>query len=393
MAFTISRQSLILDLYSAFYTARRHKTSKHYVKTFERHLKRNIESLADELYNRTYKPEPSSCFVIERPKKREVFAAQFRDRVVHHLYYNYTHELFERTFIQDSYSCIPNRGTHYGVKRLVEHTRKESENYTKTCYALQIDIRGYFMHINRSLLKKMTIDTIDKMRTHVAYKGKTWEEIIDIDFVKWLTEEIVMLNPKTSCKIVGSLGDWNGLDRNKSLFFTEEGCGLPIGNLTSQLFSNVYLNAFDQYIKRVLKCKHYGRYVDDAYIIGADKRWLMSVANNIGTFLSNNLGLSLHKGKLHVIDVRYGVGFLGAFVKPFRTYVSNSTLRRMLLSISKLNMNDKESVYRSVNSYLGSLRHYKSYRIRSAMFLRPKFLCVAPFNREVTKMLKTYKYP
>lgn len=386
MAYRLTRKALVLDLYAAFYAARCHKANKPYVKIFERKLKKNIERLADDLISRTYKPEPSSCFIIERPKKREVFAAQFRDRVIHHLYYNYTHLLFERTFIQDSYSCIPERGTHYGVQRMTAHIRRESQNYTRKCYALQIDIRGYFMHIRRRLLLDIATTQLKKMSKHEAYDGNRWEDLIDIDFILWLTEEIIMLNPRDNCNIVGSWDDWKGLERSKSLFFTEDGCGLPIGNLTSQLFSNVYLNEFDQFVKRELKCKHYGRYVDDAYIISCDKRWLLDLVGKINHFLTNRLGLELHMGKMHIIEVNYGVCFLGAFVKPHRTYVSNATLNRMLVSMSNLNMDDYEAVFRSVNSYLGTLVHYSSYNIRSAMFLRPEFLKIAPFDPGVTKM-------
>ena len=387
MAYRLTEKKLSLDLYTAFFTARKHKTTKPYVKTFERKLKRNIKSLTNDLFSRTYKPEPSSCFVIERPKKREVFAAQFRDRVVHHLYYNYTHGMFERTFIQDTYSCIPSRGTHYGAKRMEKHIRQESLNYTRPCYALQIDIRGYFMHIDRELLLKIATDTIIKMSKHEAYDGLLWEDVIDVDFVLWLTKEIVLLNPRDNCKIVGTWYDWEGLDRNKSLFYTQEGRGLPIGNLTSQLFSNVYLNVFDQFVKRELKCKHYGRYVDDAYIISHDKKWLLSLVPKINDFLKNELGIELHMGKLHIIDVRYGVSFLGSFVKPFRTYISNATLKRMLASMGRLNMDDHEAVYRSVNSYLGTLKHYRTFKIRSAIFLNERFLNVGYFNRDVTKMM------
>lgn len=386
MAYRLTYQALVLDLYSAFYSARCHKTGKEYVRTFEKRLKRNVERLADELFNHTYKPEPSSCFIIERPKKREVFAAQFRDRVVHHLYYNYTHALFERTFIQDTYSCIPGRGTHYGVERMARHIRSESRNYTRPCYALQMDIRGYFMHIDRLTLADIATRQIRKMARHRTEDGKMWEDVIDIDFVLWLTREIVMLNPKDNCRIVGSPSDWDGLESSKSLFHTGENRGLPIGNLTSQLFSNVYLNEFDQYVKRTLGCRHYGRYVDDFFIIGSDKRKLLDLIPKISRFLGDRLGLELHMGKVRMIEVRYGVGFLGAYVRPFRTYVSNATLSRMIGNISRLDMRDREAVFRAVNSYLGTLCHYKSYNIRSSMFLRQDFLRIAPFDRDVTKM-------
>lgn len=388
MAYRLTYQALVLDLYSAFYSARKHKSSKPYVRSFERKLRKNIESLAHDLFNHVYKPEPSSCFVIERPKKREVFAAQFRDRVVHHLYYNYTHVMFERTFIQDSYSCIPERGTHYGIERMAHHIRSESRNYQRKCYALQIDIRGYFMHIVRQRLADIATGEIKNMARHIAHDGKRWEDVLDIDFILWLTKEIVMLNPQTSCKIVGSREDWDGLEYSKSLFHTPAGCGLPIGNLTSQLFSNVYLNCFDQYMKRELKCRHYGRYVDDAYVISCDKQWLIGLIPKINTFLDERLGIELHMGKVRLIEVKYGVSFLGGFVKPFRTYISNACLRRMKDNISRINFRDPDAVYRSVNSYLGTLCHYRSYNIRSGLFLRNKFLKIAPFDRDVTKMMK-----
>ena len=387
MAYRLTRQALVLDLYSAFYSARAHKTHKEYVRLFEYRLRRNIEHLADALLSHTYRPEPSSCFIIERPKKREVFAAQFRDRVVHHLYYNYTHELFERTFIQDTYSCIPGRGTHYGISRLAAHIRSESRNYTRPCYALQLDIRGYFMHIRRSVLADIAEGKIRKLASHASPDGRRWDDRIDIPFLLWLTREIVMLNPKDNCHIVGSPSDWEGLDASKSLFHTDEDQGLPIGNLTSQLFSNVYLNEFDQFMKRTLRCRHYGRYVDDFFVIDCNRQRLLSLISEISRFLGERLGLELHMGKVHLIDVRFGVSFLGAFVKPHRTYVANATLRRMLSNVSHLDINDSEAVFRSVNSFLGTLCHYRSFNIRSTMFLRPEFLRIAPFDAGVTKML------
>ena len=235
MAYRLTRNALILDLHAAFQCAKRHKGNKPYVQHFERKLKQNIEQLADDLLSRTYKPEPSTVFIVERPKKREVFAAQFRDRVVHHLYYNYTHELFERTFIQDTYSCITGRGTHYGIERMAQHIRQESHNYHRECYAMKMDKRGYFMHIDRKILLDIVLKTLRQMRNHrIARSNKlTWSNWIDMDFVAWLSEEIIMLDPKKNCKMVGSVKDWEGLDHSKSLFYTMDGCGLPIGNLTS----------------------------------------------------------------------------------------------------------------------------------------------------------------
>lgn len=326
MAYRLTRKALILDLHAAFQLAKRHKSNKPYVQHFERKLKRNIEQLADDLLNRTYKPEPSTVFIVERPKKREVFAAQFRDRVVHHLYYNYTHELFERTFIADTYSCIEGRGTHFGIERLAQHIRQESHNYQRECYVMKMDKRGYFMHIDRQILLDIVLKTLRKMANHRIARGHklTWNNWIDTDFVAWLSEEIIMLDPKQNCKIVGTVEDWEGLDHSKSLFYTMDGCGLPIGNLTSQLLSNVYLNEFDQYMKRTLKCKHYGRYVDDSFVVSTDKDWLLSLVPLIQEFLRDRLHLELHMGKLHIVSSKYGAEFLGGFIKPYRIYTATS---------------------------------------------------------------------
>ena len=160
--------------------------------------------LCDELWSRTYQACPSTCFIITDPKKREVFAADFRDRIVHHLYYNYTHELFERTFIQDAYSCIPQRGTLYGVCRLQQHIRSESLNYTIPCYVLKMDIRGYFMHIKRERLLAICLESLRKMSLHRVLKRvpQTWQDKIDMDFIKYLTREIVLLNPIINCNTI-----------------------------------------------------------------------------------------------------------------------------------------------------------------------------------------------
>ena len=389
MAYTLTKKALLLDLYAAFACAKRHKASKAYVLHFRKNLDKNLRKLCNELWSRRYKPEPSSCFIVEHPKKREVFAAQFRDRIVHHLYYNYTHMLFERTFIQDSYSCIPGRGTHYGVKRLEMHIRQESRNYTRRCYVLKLDKRGYFMHIDRERLLGITLSALDRMGMHRMGNGRqTWSDEIDIDFTKWLSTEIIMLNPKTNCHIVGSVHDWDGLDHNKSLFHTDDGCGLPIGNLTSQLLSNVYLNTFDQFMKRELGCRHYGRYVDDSFVVSTDKGWLLGIVPKIRVFLKERLGLDLHMGKLHIADVAMGVEFLGAYVRKFRTYVSHASLGRSVASIVGLDVYDKDRLWRSINSFVGMMAHYTSYYVRCRVFLRQDFLSVSTFDRGVRKMNK-----
>lgn len=382
----LTRKKLLRDLYVAYYDARKHKAMRSYVRHWEKNLKANMDSLCDDLMKRCYKPLPSKCFIVEYPKKREIFAAMFRDRIVHHLYFNYTHGLFERTFIQDSYSCIKGRGTHYGIGRVTDFCRKESHNWQRKCYAMHLDIRGYFMHIVRKKLLQIAIDSLRKMATHKCQDGKTWNDVLDMDFLIWLTEMIVMLDPRENCIIVGDRSNWIGLDPAKSMLHLEDGLGLPIGNLTSQLFSNVYLNPFDQFVKRELKCKYYGRYVDDGIVVSHDKEWLLALVPKIQRYLKETLGLDLHMGKLQISEVHHGIEFLGSYIRHYRTYVSRNTLQRIEKKIALLDFSKPQKILRSVNSYLGIFQHTASYNIRRRLFMKEEYLKIGVFDADMTKI-------
>ena len=370
-----------------------------YVQKFEANLKDNLDTLCDELLGRTYRALPSKCFIVDYPKKREVFAAMFRDRVVHHLYFRYTHQLFERTFIADTYSCIVGRGTLYGVERVRHHIRQASLNWQEECYAMSLDIRGYFMHIDRVRLLKIATGSLKKMSGHkvgltddvpfpsgvLLTEQTTWAEVRDFDFLLWLTKQIVMLDPMENCIIVGDPSGWDGLDPAKSMRNLQPGLGLPIGNLTSQLYSNVYLNVFDQYVKRGLACRHYGRYVDDSVMIDPDKEWLLAQVPKVREFLLDELGLELHQGKIHIQEVHKGVEFLGTFVKPYREYVSNRTLDRMQKKLQQVDLRNREAALRSVNSYLGIMSHTASYNLRRSMFGEGEFAELIEYDADMRK--------
>ena len=383
----LTRSQLLYDLYVAFYDAARHKHKMAYVQKFEANMAENLNELCDDLLTRRYKALPSKCFIVAYPKKREVFCAAFRDRIIHHLYFRYTHQLFERTFIADTYSCIEGRGTHYGISRIRQHIREASLNWQEPAYAMSLDIRGYFMHINREKLLRIATDSLKKMSTHrvglsderegipsgvLLTPATRWCDIRDFDFILWLTEQIVMLDPMENCHIVGDLSDWDDIDHAKCMRFAEPGVALPIGNLTSQLFSNVYLNVFDQFIKRDIKCHHYGRYVDDSVQIDPDREWLIQQVPQEREFLAEELGLQLHMGKLHIQEIHSGVEFLGAFVKPYRDYVSNKTLERMTKKIQEIDLRNEEKAVRTIDSYLGILSHTASRHIATDIGLASK---------------------
>lgn len=366
-SYRLTREQLLEDLYKAYYDARRHKRNKPYQLRFEENLDKNLNELCDELYNRTYKAMPSSCFIITDPKKREVFAAEFRDRIVHHLYYNYTYKMFERTFIHDTYSCLKDRGTHFGIERLQQHIRQESQNYKVPCYVMKMDIRGYFMHINREKLLQFCLKSLDRMAMHKVskHRAERWKDMVDMAFVSYLTCEIVLLNPINDCLVIGKPSEWDDLPHDKSLYYTPEGCGLPIGNLTSQLFSNVYLNVMDQFMKRELKCRHYGRYVDDFYVVSADKGWLYSIVPKVREFLASALGLAFHDGKMQVTSVWHGAEFLGAWLKPHRIYTSREAVVRIRAKMCLLaKSGNVEKWHSSLNSYCGVLSHWNNFKLR-----------------------------
>lgn len=388
--YVLTKEQLLQDLYKAYADACLHKKCQQYVKRFSRNLDSHLTQLCNELWSRQYRPLPSSCFIITYPKRREVFAAEFRDRIVHHLYYNYTWELFCRTFIQDTYSCVPERGTHYGISRLRRHILQESLNYTRPCYVLKMDIGGYFMHIQRKRLLECCLESLHEMSNHriLARVPVRWCDVLDMDFIEYLTREIVLLDPTDNCRIVGHPSEWDTLPANKSLFKMPEGCGLPIGNLTSQLYSNVYLNVLDQWMKRQMHCKHYGRYVDDFYVVSADRKWLRTLPPKVDEFLREELGLNLQRGKTIISDVRQGVSFVGAFLRPGRSYVDNRSLRNMRKKLGELEANLPDAVHLSyaLNSYLGVLGHYNSYRIaRKVMIAEHNFSRYGTFTLDMKK--------
>ena len=398
-SYHLTRAQLLYDLYVAFEDAARHKHKMSYVVKFERNLAENLNELCDDLLNRRYKALPSKCFVVTYPKKREVFAAMFRDRIVHHLYFRYTHQLFERTFIADTYSCIEGRGTHYGINRIRQHILQASLNWSQPCYAMSLDIRGYFMHINREKLLKITNDSLIKMSTHkvgmtdevpipsgvLLTPQTTWADIRDMDFIMWLTEQIVMLDPMENCIIVGDDSDWDDIDHAKCMRYVEKGLALPIGNLTSQLFSNVYMNPFDQMIVRQLLCRHYGRYVDDSTMIDPDREWLLKQVPTVREFLADELGLELHMGKLHIQEVHKGVEFLGTFVKPYRDYVSNKTLQRIKSKMQEIDLSNAEKANRTIGSYLGIMSHTASYNLRHELFYINDITNIIEFDGDLLK--------
>jgi hypothetical protein len=266
--------------------------------------------------NGTYRIARSVCFISFYPVKREIFAGDFRDRIVHHLIFNYLSPIFERIFISDVYSCRVGKGTSYGIRRLDHHIRSCSDNYQRSCYVLKLDISGYFMSIDRRILYRKISESLAPYRNSVPF---------DFELVDELVRQVVFNDPVKNCCIKGGRSDWAGLPKSKSLFFADSHLGLPIGNLTSQLFGNLYLDRLDHFITDTLGCRHYGRYVDDFFIVHTDREFLKSLIPRIRDFLASDAELQLHPKKIYLQQVCHGIPFLGAYLKPYRTYVGNRT--------------------------------------------------------------------
>jgi len=376
------------DLFRAYFDARKHKRNTWNQLRFEIEFEHNLLQMYEKILNGTYEIRKSIAFIITDPVMREILAADFSDRVVHHLIFNYINPILDQQFIPDSYSCRTGKGTHYGIKRIAGFLKACSENYTKDCYILKLDIKGYFMGMNKHLLVEKLHNMLDAERNTTSF---------DFNLVWWLIEKVIWNDPTQSCIIKGKMSDWDGLPLTKRLFQAAPNCGLPIGNLTSQLFSNVYLHDFDCFVKNELGIEYYGRYVDDFVIIHPDKAFLLDVLPKIRQYLLEHSQLQLHPNKIYLQHYSKGVAFLGAYIKPHRCYINNRTKRKFYGALKEIdeiltqslspssvvssrsaafvtpspNRVDLEKVRAKLNSYLGIMKHYRTYNIKRKALLRP----------------------
>ncbi len=390
-----NNRKILHNLFDAYFLARKNKRGTMSQLKFEIAYEKKLLELGREISNGSYSISKSFCFISFKPLKREIFAADFRDRIIHHLIFTYISPIFERLFINDSYSCRTGKGTLYGIKRLDHFIRSCSENYKSDCYVLKLDIKGYFMSIDKNILYKKIeekLNNVDKVKNKARAKAK---QTFDTAWLIKLIHQIMFHDPTKDCVIKGSRENWRGLPKSKSLFFTKKDTGLPIGNLTSQLFGNIYLNDFDHFVKYGLVCKYYGRYVDDMVIVHKDKEYLKSIIPIMRQYLKDELLLELHPKKIYLQHINKGVLFLGAFIKPYRIYIRNCVKDNFCKKIQDFNgvlqksgnpssasavsimgtidsardvdkdadKNNKKAVA-CINSYLGMMSHFDTYKLR-----------------------------
>lgn len=360
----LSGQVALEDVFKAYYECRRHKRRTANALAFELDFEKELVHLWQDINSGKYKIGRSIAFIVKFPVQREVFAADFRDRIVHHLVISKLNPLFEKEFISDSYSCREGKGTLFGVKSVKTMIEECSEGYTQDCYILKLDIRSFFMSIDKTVLYQMLFEFI----TEKYHKPDKY-------IILRLVKQIVFHNPENYCVIKGRRSDWNGLPCHKSLFWSEGRRGLPIGNLTSQIFANFYLNRLDHFVTEELGIGCYGRYVDDFVLIHQNKGKLLQARERITAFLQSELKLSLHPQKFYLQHYRKGVKFIGAVIKPNRVYIGNRSKNNLYQKIFTLIPQMGKSVEAvlsglfgfaaRVNSYIGMMRHYNTYNLRS----------------------------
>ncbi len=356
------------ELFQAYFECRKNKRNTANALAFEIDYENSLAQLCEEINNGTYEIGRSIAFIVDKPVKREIFAADFKDRVVHHLIIGKLNHLFEKQFIHDSYSCRVGKGTHFGIQRIDRFICQCSVNYTNDCYILKLDLQGFFMSINKNIL-------FAKLEKFIKEKYQA----TDKDLIIKLCKQVIFNDPTKNCIIKGNKSDWDALPLNKSLFHSKPNCGLPIGNLTSQVFANFYMDSFDHFVKHDLKIRYYGRYVDDFVIAHEDKEYLRNLIPKLSEYLQSVLQTTIHPKKIYLQHYSKGVKFLGTVILPNRIYIADRTKGNFYNAIEKQNQiardhkptKEEQQTFQSImNSYWGIMKHYKSYKLRKHMIFK-----------------------
>lgn len=323
------------NLHTAYCKARKGKRYAEEILEFSYALEENLLKLKEELETHTYEHGTYKEFYVRDPKKRLIRAAPFRDRVMHHALCNIIEPIFDCRFVYDSYACRNNKGTHKGVERLQKFVRSDKDNY-----ALKCDISKYFDSVN-----------------HKFMLGLIAKRIKDKEII-WLARLIL----------------------ESSVTYKESGaCGIPIGNLTSQLFANIYLNELDYFVKHKLKVKHYIRYVDDFIFLQESKQSLHEIKKQVIGFLES-LRLGIHTKRAVVFPVSLGIDFLGYRVFNSYRLLRKSGVKKFLTQLKKLkigyekNLLPSKKIYESLNSWIAHSMHADTYGLKTKIFSENPFV-------------------
>ncbi len=363
------------EVAQAYFDCRRNKRNSVQASAFEFDLERNLFDLYEELLSGSYRIEPSTVFVVERPKIREIWASSFRDRIIHHVIYNRLSPRFYPSFIRNSFACIPGRGTLDGSDRLWAGMRSITHNWKERAYFLQGDVMNFFVSINKDILFRLLTPRIHE---------------------KWfldLTTQVLFHDPRINCLCKSTPEEFARVPRHKSLWNAPLSCGLPIGNLTSQFFANVYLHELDHFVKHTLKAKFYYRYVDDFVILDDSAARLNDHFLQISKFCTEKLELELHPFKKRIAPIDQGIDFIGFVHKPWYRRLRNRTAGKMAAIVQKWEKDpagyQSTSLLKlrgSLNSYFGIAKWASTYRLRRRLGERVRSLFIAP-DKDYAKVL------
>lgn len=334
------------NLYKAYVHARKAKRYRDEVLKFSYNLEENLIDIQTELQNHIYQVGRYREFYIYEPKQRLIMALPFRDRVVQWAIYQVLFPIFTKTFISDSYACIPGRGTHSAVQKL-SYWLHQVDRKPGKYYYLKLDIAKYFYRIDHQVL----LDILGR-------------KIKDKELMQ-LLKELVMCE-KTDFGLPLGINVQDVQERVPDK-------GMPIGNLTSQMFANVYLNELDQYCKRQLRIPYYVRYMDDVIILAEDKKRLHEIKELIDAFLQEKLKLNLNQ-KTAIRPISLGIEFVGYKLWPTHIKLKKASalkMKRRLKQVQELYNSGKmefEKVNETVQSYCGVLKHCNSYKLKSKIF-------------------------
>jgi len=312
---TIISVDNLLVAWGEFLRGKKHRKD---VERFSLHLTDNILSLHHDLEEKTYRHSSYTAFKVNDPKPRDIHKASVRDRLLHHAIYRVLYPHFDRKFIFDSFSCRRGKGTHRAINRFRKYVNLVSRNHTRTTWILKCDIRKFFANIDHEALIKI-------LNSHL--KDKNTIKLLEIVIMSFHTKN-------------------------------RPGVGLPLGNLTSQLLVNVYMNELDHFVKRELKVKYYIRYADDFVVLNENKEYLENILSKISSFLETRLKLSLHPDKVFIKTIASGVDFLGWVHFPHHRIPRTSTKNRMFRNLKQ---NRKKS---TLDSYIGLLSYGNTYKLK-----------------------------
>lgn len=342
----------------------------------------DLVALAVEIWTGAYKPSVSTAFIVKYPKYREVFAAHFRDRIVHHWICLRLNPLFEERFRSQgnvSHNCRVGFGTKTAVQSVAEGMASVSDHYHKPAWIFKGDLVSCFMSIDKQILWHRLSIFITR-RYHGDYK----------DILLRLTHITVFHRPELNCILNSDPALWEEMECGKSLFRNDAGKGEPIGNLTTQLFVNFLLSFLDAYVIYLFRRRnfHYARFVDDFSIVCDDLDFLKKAIGLIELFLLHVLSLVLHKDKRYLQPVAHGVLFVGSYIKPGRIYLSNRVTGKFLMKAygysrkadrEGLEAYDVIRIQSSLNSYFGFCKGRQTYRIRMRVMTIINILLVRHF--------------